>query len=127
MRSDYLKTHMMQHEKEKYESEIFCSTSITSSTTSLDKVSDFSLDITKTYEVSSLESEEMIKRLIKDDLEYKYNVARGKKIYDEVNKYGIKEESLCSEYKELLDMYMKQRNMIDIDNVILRSWQSAQM
>ena len=116
---------MKQHEKENYENETFCSTSIISNTTSLDKVSDFSLDITKTYEVSSLEREEMTKRLIKDDVEYKYNVARGKNIYDEVNKYGIKEESLCSEYKELLDMYMKQRNMIDIDNVILRSWQTA--
>ena len=121
MQKDHIKRHMEQHEKENYQNETFCSTSITSSTTSLDKVSDFSLDITKTYEVSSLEREEMTKRLIKDDVEYKYNVARGKNIYEEVNKYGIKEESLCSEYKELLDMYMKQRNMIDIDNVILRS------
>ena len=66
MRSDYLKTHMMQHEKEKYESETFCSTSITLSTTSLDKVSDFSLDSTiETYEISPLEREQMTKRLIK--------------------------------------------------------------
>ena len=47
MRSDNLKTHMKQHEKEKFENETFYSTA--SSTTSLDKVSDFSLDITKTY------------------------------------------------------------------------------
>ena len=86
---------MKQHEKENYENETFYST--TSSTTSLDKVSNFSLDITKTYEVSSLEREEMTKRLIKDDVEYKYNVARGKNIYDEVNKYGMKEKNsvLC--------------------------------
>ena len=126
MRSDNLKTHMKQHEKENYQNETFCSTSITSSTTSLDKESNFSLDTTtKTYEVSPLEREEMTKRLIKDDEEYKYSVAHGKNIYEEVNKYGIKEESLCQEYKELLDMYMKQRNMIDIDNVILRTWQTA--
>ena len=55
----------------------------------------------------------MTKRLIKDDGEYKYNVARGKNIYEQVNKYGIKEESLCQEYRELLKVYMKQRNMID--------------
>ena len=88
--------------------------------------SDFSLDTTnKTYEVSELEREEMTKRLIKDDYEYKYKVEHGNKIYEEVGKYGIKEESLCSEYKELLDMYMKQRKNIDVDNVILRSWQTA--
>merc|ERR1712030_312012 len=77
----------------------------------MNKESNFSLDTTKTYEVSPLKSEEMTKRLIKD--------------YEDVNKYGIKEESLCQEYKELLDMYMKQRNMIDIDIAILRTWQTA--
>ena len=124
MRSDNLKKHMIQHEKEKFEKEMFYST--TSSTTSLDKVSDFSLDTTtKTYEVSPLEREEMTKRLIKDDKEYKYKVERGKQIYEEVGKYGIKEESLCSEYKELLEMYMKQRKNIDVDNVILRCWQES--
>ena len=67
----------------------------------------------------------MTKRLIKDDEEYKYKIKRGKKISEEVGKYGIKEESLCLEYKELLDMYMKQRENIDVDNVILRTWQTA--
>ena len=116
---------MKQHEKDKFEKESFCSSSIHSSTTSLkeDTESEFSVDTSnKTYEVSTLESEEMTKRLIKDDQEYKYKVERGKKIYEEVGKYGIKEESLCSEYNELLDMYMKQRENIDVDNVILCTW-----
>ena len=126
MRSDNLKGHMKQHEKEMFEKESICSTSITSSIMSLNKESNFSLDITsKTYEVTPLEREEITKRLINDDKEYKYSVARGKSIYEEVNKYGIKEESLCPEYKDLLDVYMKQRNMIDVDNVILRFWQTA--
>jgi len=55
----------------------------------------------------------------------KYKVERGKKIYEKVGNYGIKEESLCPEYKEMLDMYMKQRENIDIDNVILRLWQTS--
>merc|ERR1711888_455218 len=63
----------------------------------MNKDSNFSLDTTKTYEVSPLKSEEMTKRLIKDDEEYKYSVACGKKNYEEVNKYGIKQESLCQE------------------------------
>merc|ERR1712030_155107 len=109
---------MEQHEKEKFEMESLCSTSIATSRTSLQEEteSNFSLDTTKTYEVTPLKSEEMTKRLIKDDKEYKYSVACGKKIYEDVNKYGI---------KELLNMYMKQRNMIDIDNVILRTWQTS--
>ena len=125
MRKDNLKRHMERHENENYQNETICSSSITSSTTTLNKESNFSLDTTKTYEVTPLKSEEMTKTMIKDDEEYKYNVACGKKIYEDVNKYGIKEESLRREYKELLDMYMKQRNMIDVDNVILKTWQSA--
>ena len=126
MRSDNLKTHMKQHVKEMFEKESICSTSITSSIMSLNKETNISLDITsKMYEVTPLEREEIIKRLINNDKEYKYSVARGKSIYEEVNKYGIKEESLCPEYKDLLDVYMKKRNMIDVDNVILRFWQTA--
>ena len=127
MRRDNLKRHMNQHEKEKFEKESFCGSSIGTSKSSLqESESDFSLNTTnKTFEVSTLEREEMTKRLIKDDEEYKYKVERGKQIYEEVGKYGIKEESLCSEYKELLEMYMKQRKNIDVDNVILRCWQES--
>ena len=128
MRSDNLKTHMKQHEKDKFEKESLCSSSIHSSRTSLqeDTESEFSLDTTnKTYEVSTLENKEMTRRLIKDDEEYKYKVERGKKIYEKVGNYGMKEESLCPEYKEMLDMYMKQRENIDIYNVILRLWQTT--
>ena len=44
MRSDHLKTHMKQHEKEKFERESLCSSSIATSRTSLQKEteSDFS-------------------------------------------------------------------------------------
>ena len=35
MRSDYLKTHMLQHEKEKFEKESLCGSSIATSRTSL--------------------------------------------------------------------------------------------
>ena len=67
MRRDNLKRHMKQHEKEKFEKESFCGSSIGTSKSSLqESESDFSLDTTnKTYEVSTLEREEMTKRLIK--------------------------------------------------------------
>merc|ERR1711888_248019 len=68
-------------------------------------------------EVSTLVSEKMIKRLIKDDEEYKYNIARGKHIYEKVNKYGIKEQSLCQEYRKLLKLYTKQRKHEDDNNI----------
>ena len=93
MRRDHLKRHMKQHEKEKFEKESFCGSSIGTSRTSLqESESDLSLDTTnKTYEVSILEREEMTKRLIKDDKEYKYKVEHGKKI----DKHSIKLQKLC--------------------------------
>jgi len=53
MRSNNLKTHMKQHEKDKFEKESLCSSSIHSSRTSLkeDTESEFSVDTTnKTYD-----------------------------------------------------------------------------
>ena len=106
MRNDYLKNHMKQHEKDKFEKESLCSSSIHSSTTSLqeDTESEFSVDTSnKTYEViSTLESEEMTKRLIKDDQEYKYKVERGKKIYEKVGKYGIKKKVCVQNIRKCL-------------------------
>ena len=126
MRKDNLKTHMKQHQDGKYEQESFCGTSLSSSRTSLDAESDFSsVSTSNSYEVSPMEREEMIKRLKKDDEEYKYKLERGKLLYDKVNHHGIQEESLCQEYKELLDIYRKQRKNIDIENVILRPWQES--
>ena len=126
MRKDYLKTHMKQHQDGKYEQESFCRTSLSWSRTSLDAESDFSsVSTSNSYEVSSMEREEMIKRLKKDDEEYKYKLERGKLLYDKVNHHGIQEESLCQEYKELLDIYRKQRKNIDVENVILRQWQES--
>ena len=63
MRSNNLKTHMKQHEKDKFDKESLYSLSIHSSRTSLkeDTESEFSVDTTnKTYEVSSINDELVI-------------------------------------------------------------------
>ena len=113
MRSDTLKRHMKQHEDRKLEEDSFCE--VRSSETSLN--TDF------TYECSSMERGKIIKKLWKDNEEYKEKLERGKILYEEVNQQGIQEESLCQEYKVLLDIYRKQKKNIDIENVTLRPWQ----
>ena len=45
----------------------------------------------------------------------------GKTIYEQVKEYNINEESIRKEYKEPLELYMKQKRNIDSDNVVLRS------
>ena len=112
MRTDHLKRHMKQHEDTKLDKVL--SGEARSDETSLN--TDFT---------SSMERGKIIKKLWKDNEEYKEKLERGKILYEEVNQQGIQEESLCQEYKVLLDIYRKQKKNIDIENVTLRSWQES--
>ena len=49
MRSDILKRHMLQHEKEKYEMESLCSSSIATSRTSLQEETESNFSSVSTY------------------------------------------------------------------------------
>ena len=122
MRSDHLKRHMKQHEESKQVS--FCEVSPSSSETSLN--TNFNSESTcNSYESSSIARGKIIEKLMTDNEEYKYKLERGKILYEEVNQLGIQEESLCQEYRVLLDIYRKQKKNIDIENVILRPWQES--
>ena len=122
MRSDNLRRHMKKHVESKQVS--FCEVSPSSSETSLN--TEFSSESAcNSYESSSIERGKIIEKLMTDNEEYKYKLERGKILYEEVNQLGIQEESLCQEYRVLLDIYRKQKKNIDIENVILRPWQES--
>jgi len=122
MRSDNLRRHMKKHVESKRVS--FCEVSPSSSETSLN--TEFSSESAcNSYESSSIERGKIIEKLMTDNEEYKYKLERGKILYEEVNQLGIQEESLCQEYRVLLDIYRKQKKNIDIENVILRPWQES--
>ena len=122
MRSDNLRRHIKKHEESKQVS--FCEVSPSSSETSLN--TNFNSESTcNSYGSSSMERGKIIEKLMTDNEEYKYKLERGKILYEEVNQLGIQEESLCQEYRVLLDIYRKQKKNIDIENVILRPWQES--
>ena len=115
MRSDHLKRYMKQHEESKQVS--FCEVSPSSSETSLN--TNFNSESTcNSYESSSMERGKIIEKLMTDNEEYKYKLERGKILYEEVNQLGIQEESLCQEYKVLLNIYRKQKKNIDIERTL---------
>ena len=124
MRSDNLKTHMKQHEDGKFQNESFCASSLSTSKTSLDNESIIS-SVSASYEVSSTKEEELRKILKRDDEEYKYKLAQGKILYQSMYDMDIAEESLRPEFKEMLDLYRKQREYMNINEVILRPWQQS--
>ena len=54
MRSDYLKIHMLQHEKEKYEKESLCSSSIATSRASLQEDGESNFSSISTYTLTPI-------------------------------------------------------------------------
>ena len=124
MRSDHLKTHMKQHEDGKFENESSCALSLRTSKTSLDNESIIS-SVSASSEVSSTKEEQLRRILRRDDEEYKYKLAQGKILYQSMYDMDIAEESLRPEFKEMLDLYRKQREYMNINQVILRPWQQS--
>ena len=126
MRSDYMKIHMLQHEKEKYEKESFCSSSIATSRTSLQEEeteSDFSSISTNTS--TPINEEFVIKSMVIDSDKYMQDMELGKIVAKTVVEKKIPQDSLSSEYKDALDLYWNKKQLMNIDNVILKPWQSA--
>ena len=120
MRSDYLKIHMLQHEKEKYEKESFCSSSIATSRTSLQEEeteSDFSSISTNTS--TPINEEFVIKSMVIDSDKYMQDMELGKIVAKTVVEKKIPQDCLSSEYKDALDLYWNKKQLMNIDNVIL--------
>ena len=70
MRSDYLKTHMLQHEKEKFEKETICSSSIATSRTSLQEETLSDISSVSSNTSTPINEEFVIKRLKMNNDEY---------------------------------------------------------
>ena len=121
MRRDNLERHMKQHENGKFEIESLCGSSLSASTTSLE--SNFS-SVSTTRSVS-INEEAVLKTMNMHAEEYERKLQLGGIVYKHAKDYGIPEESLPNEYKEAKDLYVKNKQDIDVENVILRPWQEG--
>merc|ERR1711984_28277 len=88
----------------------FYSSSIATSRTSLQEETESDFSSVSTTKSTSINEEFVIKSMVIDS--------------DEYNK-KIPQDSLSSEYKDALDLYWNKKQLMNIDNVILKSWQSA--
>ena len=124
MRRDHLKTHMKQHEKEKFGNESFCGSSIGTSRTSLqESESDFSS--ISTYTSTPINEEFAIKSMLMTADEYNNKLALGKIVAKTIKEKKIPQDSLSTEYKDALDLYWNKKQLMDIENVILKTWQES--
>ena len=69
------------------------------------------------------DDDELRKILVTKSRKYDEKIVLGKRIYKIIGEEHIKQESLDAVYKEALDLFIKQKQCIDHQNVILRPWQ----
>ena len=115
MRRDHLERHMKQHEDGKFEEESFHGSAFSASTTSLES----SFSSVSTHRSIKINEEAVFKKMNMDAEDYECKLQLGEIVYKHVKDVGIPEESLAKEYKEAKDLYVKNKQNIDVDNVIL--------
>ena len=121
MRRDNLERHMQQHENGKFEEESFHGSAFSASTTSLES----SFSAVSTTRSVSINEEVVLKTMNIHAEEYERKLQLGEIVYKHAKECGIPEESLPKEYKEAKDLYVKNKQNIDVENVILRPWQES--
>ena len=102
---------MRQHENGKFEEESFQGSAFSASTTSLE--SGFSS--VSTARSDSVNEEVVFKTMNMHAEEYERKLQLGEIVYKHAKEYGIPEESLPREYKEAKDLYVKNKQNIDVD------------
>ena len=83
--------------------------------------------ITETNLNTRVEDEDLRKILEKCSEEYDEKINLGARIYKILGENKIKQESIPSLYKEALNLFVKQKQSIDQQNVTLRPWQEELM
>ena len=122
MRSDVLNRHIKMHEKHREKQEEF-TPSIASS---LSYESNGSIQSAPTYKPNtSFDEEALLKKMLQCEREYKDKMEMGRKMYEYVKEYDIDEKSIPKEMREPLEIYKEQKQNVDVENVILRSWQES--
>ena len=124
-RRDNLKRHMKQHEKERSEKESFCGSNIGSSAASLQEETESDFSSISTYTSTPINEEFTMKRLKMNNYEYDKKMEIGKIIAKAIKDGEIAQDSLCSEDREALDLFWNKKQLLDIRNIVLKTWQSA--
>ena len=123
MRNDALQRHQKVHEKFK-EEENSSTRSVHRSRERIESTSTISSEESlESSTLSNIDEEGLRKMLRKKNQEYEEKIQLGKVIYKILGQDNLKQESLDKIHKEALDLYIKQKQSIDQENIILRPWQ----
>ena len=125
MRSDTLKRHMRKHEKNLKKEEYQENTIIEETEASVSE-NEMNTIVAKNLN-TRVEDEELRKILEKCSKEYDEKIYLGGRIYRILGENKIKQESIPPLFKEALNLFVKQKQCIDQQNVTLRPWQEELM
>ena len=78
-----------------------------------------------TYTSTPINEEFAIKSMLMTADEYNNKMALGKIVASTIKEKKIPQDSLSNEYKDALDLYWNKKQLMDIENVILKSWQES--
>ena len=117
MRSDTLKRHKKVHEKCKEDPNSSTRPYVHRSQESIESATAF---YSGESTLSKIEEEGLRKILRMNNQEYEEKIQLGKSIYKILGQDNLKQESLDKIHKEALGLYIKQKQGIDYENIILR-------
>ena len=120
MRKDHLNRHMEQYEKENYQNETICSSSIATSRTSLQEETESDFSSISTTKSTPINEEFVIKSMEMNADEYNSKLLLGGIVAKTVVEKKIPQDSLSSEYKDALDLYWNKKQLMNIENVIMK-------
>ena len=132
MRSDHLERHVKQHEnKSKKEENISQNNENIENVEMKIKFNDETTGLRssrsnlpdKSNKYSGYDDEALRKTLKTCNEEYKEKIKLGERVYKIVGEDGIIEESIPPLYKDSMNLFVKQKQTIDQQNVTLRAWQ----
>merc|ERR1712215_193156 len=95
------------------------------SRTSLQEETESDFSSISTNITTPVNEEFVMKRLQMNNDKYMQDMETGRIIAKAIKDGKIPQDSLSSEYKDALDLYWNKKQLMNIDNVILKSWQSA--
>merc|ERR1712208_221990 len=103
---------MLQHEKEKFETESFCSSSISTSRASLQaEETESNFSSVSTYTSTPINEEIVMKRLKMNNDKYMQGMETGKIIAKAIKEGKIPQDSLCSEDSEAFHLYWNKKTV----------------
>ena len=74
---------------------------------------------------NSIDVQALRKSIIKDEQEYIQKIELGREVYNYIDEAKIMQESLSKGRLEALDLYIKQKQRLDRENINLRPWQQS--